>query len=278
MKKLQLLTFAFISLFVFACSEDDDNQNLESNLPGNLTLTFQNSFGTAAFNLDTEYTTPEGDKIKPDQIRYWISNVVLKKSDGSSYAIPNAYYLIQNCKQQVIANSDGSVVLPAQKRETIYIPGIPAGEYAGITFSIGVDSEYNDNLSLQAGELGVMQNMTGDNAWMWFTSYIFSKIGGTYTNANAETFNFLFETGSNEEYKTIVKAFDVSVKINALNPAAITVKTDAAKLFTGIKITNAPKVGNTHHITAGSPSALMSELANNYSTAFELVVVENVNP
>lgn len=272
MKKLKLLAVAVACLFFVSCSEDDGVT--ETSLPGELAFTINNTFGSSAFTLDTEYTTSEGDKIKPNQFRYWVSNIVLKKTDGSTYAVPDAYYLLENCKEQVIENSDG-IMMPASKRETVSILGIPAGEYTEVTFSIGVDSEYNDNLSMQAGELSILQNMTADNGWMWFTSYIFTKIGGTYTNGNSETFSFIFETGSNDHYKTITKAFSSPVKINGLKPAEIKIKADASKLFTGISIEEASLSGDVYRIGASTPE-LMTQLATNYRTAFELVSVENV--
>lgn len=272
MRKIQLL-FLICSALMFSCS-DDSTEATDTKLPGNLAFEVSNTFGSSAFTLDTEYTTSSGDKIKPTEFRYWVSNIVLKKSDGSTYDVPDAYYLLQNSKEQVIENSDG-IVMPAAKRETVNISSIPAAEYTEVTFSIGVDSKYNDNLSLQAGELSILQNMTADNGWMWFTSYIFSKVGGTYTNANAETFNFLFETGSNAQYKTITKTFATPITINGLKPAQISLKADVSKLFTGIKITDAKLTSGVYRIGASTPE-LMTKLATNYTSAFELVSVQNV--
>lgn len=274
MKKLNLILLAMAAMVFASCSDDDDNQNMDSALPGQLSFTVDNSFGSSDLTLDAEYTTSEGDKIKPSQFRYWVSNIVLTKADGSTYAVPDAYYLLQECKQQIIDNSSG-IVMPAQKRETVTIMGVPAAEYTGVTFSVGVDSKYNDNLSLQAGELSILQNMTADNGWMWFTSYIFSKVGGTYTDANAETHEFLFETGSNDAYKTITKTFDAPIKINGLKPAEVKFKADASKLFTGISIEDGTLTDGVYRIGASTPD-LMTKLATNYTTAFELVSVTNV--
>jgi hypothetical protein len=271
MKKLTLLAVAFTCLFFVSCS-DDDNNATETSLPGELTFTINNTFGTSDFALNTEYTTSEGDKIKPNELRYWVSNVTLKKADGSSYTVPGSYFLIQNCTEQVV--QEGGFTMPATKRETVDIMGIPAGEYTEVTFSIGVDSEYNDNLSLQAGELSILQNMT-NISWMWHTSYIFTKVGGSYTNANSETLYFLFETGTNDQFKTITKTFPSPIKINGLKPAEIKIKADASKLFTGISIEDASLSGDMYRIGASTPE-LMAKLATNYTTAFELVSVQNV--
>jgi len=274
MKKI-LFNIAFISaLFLASCSDDNESTVSETSIAGNLAFTASTTFGSSAFTLDNEYTTPEGDKIKPSEIRYWVSNVVLTKADGSTYAVPNAYYLIQQCKAQEV--QEGSFTMPATKRETVNIANIPAGTYTGVTFSIGVDSEHNDNLSLQSGELSILQNMT-NISWMWHTSYIFSKIGGTYTNGNGETFSFLFETGTNDVYKTITKTFSQPIRIDGLKPATITMNVDAAKLFTGIKITDAKRSGNVYTIGAATPE-LMAKLATNYTNAFTLERVENVAP
>jgi hypothetical protein len=67
------------------------------------------------------------------------------------------------------------------------------------------------------------------------------------------------------------------IKINGLKPAEVKFKADALKLFTGISIEDATLADGVYRIGASTPD-LMTKLATNYTTAFELVSVTNVAP
>lgn len=272
MKKVHHYLLLSSALLFAACSDDDADEATESSLPGELTFTISNQFGTEDFALDATYTTGAGDEIIPTELRYWVSNIVLTNEAGDTYAVPDAYYLLQNCKEQTV--QEGSFTMPAAEREVVNLTGIPADTYTAITFSIGVDSEHNDNLTLQAGELSVMENMT-NVSWMWHTSYVFSKLGGTYT-MDEETYTFMFETGTNDLYQTISQDFDEPLQINGLQAGAINLQVDIATLLDDIAITDATLSGTTYEINPSTPT-LMAKLAANYAKAFTLQNVANAH-
>lgn len=145
-----------------------------------------------------------------------------------------------------------------KKRESIALPNIPAGEYTGIKFSIGVAPKYNDNLSLQAGELSQLSGMT-NISWMWHTSYIFTSLQGTVTEG-ATSKDFVAETGLNSNYKSVNISLTNKLNVAAASTSTLTLKMDVSKLFSGLDLISTPVIG-------ASQAAAMTQLANNYTSA-----------
>jgi hypothetical protein len=254
MKRIFFLAFA-AALFT-SCS---DNDSTETVVPENNTearLTFDSRVGTADFALNKDFTV--GAKTYNfKKLRYWVSNVSLVDSKGAEYKIPNSYYLIEEVEELDLTGTvNGNKNLyPARKRETVDFRDIPAGEYKSVKFSIGVDSKYNDNLSLGAGELSIANGMS-NIAWMWHSSYIFSSITGT-VKEGAESKDFTTETGLNVNYKTLT--IDLATPVNFSNTKEVILNVDVTKIFDGIDPIKNPT------ISAMSPT-LMSTVADNYAT------------
>ena len=251
MKKF--LTIISLSTLLFAsCDKTEDNITL-AEIEGKATVTFDAVVGTTDFALDKDFTA-NAKTWKFSQLRYWVSNVVLVNASGTEVAIPNSYYLIEENKA-VPTNSD--FVYPANKRETVTLSDIPAGDYKSIKFSVGVPERFNNNLSLQAGELSQLNGMT-NISWMWATSYIFSSLKGTVTEG-ATTKTLMVETGLNANFKKVALNLPGTIHIGSNKSTAIVVNTDVAKITDGVDIMATPSVG-------ASQSTVMAAVANNYSS------------
>ncbi|WNG30305.1 hypothetical protein F0U62_44565 [Cystobacter fuscus] len=236
---------------------------------GNLELNAGLFFGDQPLALDTPYGTPEGQFLFTE-VRYWLSNVTLLKQDGTQVPLPNSYYLIEAIKAQPVhGSSDDQLQMPANRRERVQVPVVPAGVYTGITFSIGVDPTYNDNLSRQAGELHILKNMTYET-WMWFTSYIFTKTKGQYVKADGSRSEFGWETGTNDNFRTVRYTFPASVTVNGQKSLSVNLRLDTARLFTGLHPLHTPSIGV-------SDSGERATLSDNFAKGFSLTSVENPN-
>ncbi len=252
MKKIFLALIAVSTLTLISCKKESLNT-----YEGNVNLTLDAKVNSADFQLDKDFTI-EGKTYQFSKLRYWVSNVTLIKSDGSEYLIPNSYYLVEETKD---VNIDEGYVYPAKKRETINIKSIPAGDYKGIKFSVGVEQKYNDNLSLQCGELTQMNGMT-NIAWMWRTSYIFVALHGKVTSG-ATTKSFIAETGLNANYKTATITFPGNIRVDGDKTANINLNYNIASLLTGLD------VFTNNNIGASTPTE-MSTLATNSVNAATL--------
>ena len=149
------LTFIFLLLsFVTTSCKKDPEITF-----GQVNLEFDHVVGSEPLALDPQqYTNANGDQFRITTFRYYISNIVLTRADGTQYKQPESYYLISEDK-------------PASK--LISIPNVPAGEYTGVTFTVGVDSTRNVS-GAQTGALDPAEGMF----WSWNTGYIFMKLEG----------------------------------------------------------------------------------------------------
>ncbi|ATB43343.1 hypothetical protein CYFUS_008823 [Cystobacter fuscus] len=239
---------------------------------GDLTLNAALFFGGQPLALDTPYGPPEGE-LSFTELRYWLSNVRLQKQNGTQVALPDSYYLIEAIKEQPVLGipetGSGPVMMPANRRERVQVPVVPAGIYTGITFSVGVDPTYNDNLSRQAGELHVLKNMANET-WMWFTSYIFTKVKGQYVRADGSSAEFGWETGTNDDFRTVRHVFPAPVTVNAQKALIVNLRLDTARLFTGLHPTTQPLIGASNGVERAT-------LSDNFANGFSLTSVENPN-
>lgn len=256
---------ALSALIFTSCKKDDDTNQVETN--GKIAISFDAAFGTQDFALNKDFVS--GTKTYSfTKFRYWVSGVVLVNSKGEEFKVPNSHFLLE--ETGAVTVQDGAFTYPATKRENIELKDIPAGDYKAIKFSIGVESKYNDNLSLQTGELSQLSGMT-NVSWMWMTSYIFSSIGGKVSEGSGVTLaskTILVETGLNANYKSVSLELPSVVRISSAKDSKIVLKVDVEKAIDGVDIMANPVVG-------ASKAAIMTAVATNYST--KVFTVTSVN-
>ena len=114
MYKRQSLSFA-------SCKKD--NTEIISDQKGNFTLEFENKVNDLPLILNTQnYINANGDNYTISTFKYYISNIKLSRADGTSYSLPESYYLID-------ASKPSSTL--------INLRDIPAGDYTKISYLIG---------------------------------------------------------------------------------------------------------------------------------------------
>ncbi|WP_199141644.1 MbnP family protein [Pedobacter sp. ASV12] len=250
--KKQLTIIALAALLFASCDKKNDTVTPEET-SGKATITFDAVVGASDFALNKDFTV--GTKTwNFSQLRYWVSNVVLVKASGEEVAVPNSYYLIE---ENVAVPTNSDFVYPANKRETVTIGDIPTGDYKSIKFSVGVPEKYNNNLSLQAGELSQLNGMT-NISWMWATSYIFSSLKGSVKEGTVSK-AIAVETGLNANFKTVSLSLPATLHIGSNKATSILLNADVTKITDGVDIMATPSVG-------ASQATVMSAVATNYSS------------
>jgi hypothetical protein len=155
-------TLAFAALSLTGCKKDSDTEPTDQT--GTVSLAFEQTVGTAPLTLSTQtYATPSGDQFKVTTFRQYISNIKLTKTDGTQYAVPESYYLID-------------AAVPAS--QAVALKDIPVGDYRSLTFTVGVDSTRNVS-GAQTGALDPNNGMF----WTWNSGYIYTKFEGTSPQA-----------------------------------------------------------------------------------------------
>jgi len=235
--------------------------------PSDAAFVIDTRVGSSDFTLNQDFNIG-GITYSFEKLRYWISNVVLVNENGTEYAVPNAYFLMEEVGE---LNLNGTISdnlkYPAKKREEILLSKVPVGNYKSIRFSVGVDQKHNDNLSIQSGELSIANGMS-NISWMWHTSYIFSSIGGKASGAGSAPAKFLAETGLNQNYKTVSMSLSSPLKVEAGSSPKLTLHLDVAKVLEGVDVIGIPAIG------ASKPEAMAKISANFSERAFSFVSVE----
>lgn len=265
--KISCICFLAATLFLLSCTTEEVIEQVVV-APAEATLAIDARVGSEDFALNQDFTIG-GAAYRFEKLRYWISNIVLTDEKGTEYAVPDAYFLMEEVGNLDLTGtiSDQNIVYPANKREEIVLTKLPAGSYNSVRFSVGVDARRNDNLSLQAGELSIANGMS-NISWMWHTSYIFSSIGGKVSSETTEPVTFLAETGLNENYKTVSVSLSSPLRVEAGSSPKLSLNFDVAKVLEGVNLLETPVIG------ARQPEA-MKKISDNFSeSAFTFVSIE----
>ncbi len=160
-----LLLFAFCTTVFTSCKNEQPEPAGDGDT-NNLTLEFDNRVGAQKLVLGTTpYKNDFGEEFSVTTLNYFISNVSLKKTDGTVVKFPDQYFLIRQV--------DSNTWEPELKN-------VPAGDYSEVSFMVGVDSL--KSASPIAGRTGVLDTYAygEDNMWWgWNSGYIFFKFEGT---------------------------------------------------------------------------------------------------
>lgn len=178
MKKIFALT-AIAALFFSSCKKDDTATDEN----GSIMLHFDNVAGTSDLALNTGvYTNATGQNFTVTTFNYYISNIKLKRADGSEYVVPQdkSYFLVKE--------SDAA-------SQEIELNDIPSGDYKGVTFTVGVDSlRSTANISQRTGVLDPGAGGSG-MYWDWNSGYIFMKLEGTSPASGMAGNAFMYHIG-----------------------------------------------------------------------------------
>jgi len=227
------------------CKKDSDT----TPQVGTVDLEFEQTVGSAPLTLSTQtYTTPAGDQFKVTTFRQYISNIKLTKTDGSQYAVPESYYLLD-------AAAPASLHLD--------LKNIPTGDYKALTFTVGVDSVRNVS-GAQTGALDPNNGMF----WTWNSGYIYTKFEGYSTQSPSG--GLVFHIGGfkspNNTIRTVTLPFATGTTLLVRNDHApeIHLNADVMKMF----------VGTTG--VAGTTDIRFATLSNTMGGANSVPVANNI--
>ena len=212
-----------IAISLFSCSNDDEIISGE----GNLKLEFDNTYGTANFAFNTEYTNSNGEKVKATQLKYIVSNIVLTKADGTTFTYPksSSYFIVDEA---------------TTASQILNLANIPAADYTSVKFGIGVDrAQWELGATGQGDFLAAAQ--TAGMTWNWTGGYKFVAFEGNATSATLTTpRNYRVHTGkvvvNNVEsynYAEITIPFPSVAKVRTTITPQVHIIADAKKIVDG---------------------------------------------
>ena len=254
---LLLLTLC-VGMWVASCIDKQPDP-----ATGSMQLRFDNVVGNKDLELTKGmYTNAAGEQFTVTKLAYFVSNIRLQRTDGSTYVVPqdSSYFLVEEAN------------LPSQ---TITINNVPAGDYTGVSYLLGVDSLRNTmNISRRTGVLEPGGGHNSGMYWDWNSGYIFFKLEGTSPQitpdpAGEQYFQFHvglfggYDTKTINNLRTVTVPFGTGgIRVNAGQTGLVTILADVLKVFDGA----------TRVRVAATPSVMVSpysaSLASNYTTMF----------
>jgi hypothetical protein len=267
MKKIAFYGISAL-LFLSSCSKDS-TPAWQPGDKGELEVEFDNVVGSSDLILNTgSYTNAAGESFKITKFDYYISNVVLYNEDGSTYTLPkdSSYFLV---KESVASST------------LLTLHDIPAGNYKGISFIVGVDSlKCTAPLAERTGVLDPAGAGAG-MYWTWNSGYIFLKMEGTSSASTDPTGVFMYHIGGFGGYSsptinnikkiTLMASGSSRAEVRKNKPSAphIHIMADAARVMNGS--TNVSIAANSAVMFA--PYSV--NIANNYANMFSIDHIHN---
>lgn len=256
------LSLIFASALMLACTNDDvdpvgtDDKNA-------VTLEFDNRVGAQKMALgSTTYKNSSGEEFTLNRFNYFISNVALKKADGTVVKFSDQYFLIRQ--------TDPKSWEPQLK-------DVPAGDYKEISFLIGVDS--TRSVSGIENRTGVLDPTSyGDDvmAWSWNWGYIFLKVEGTspaapLNSAGKRAFEYHVGgyKGKGNNLRTVTLPLKGTATVRKDVAPTIHLVADFLKVLDGPKTIKLAETNMVHNPDGAGP------IADNYMTMFVVDHVHN---
>lgn len=163
MKKGKYILLVLI-LGLVACKPDDDCEDVPSDLDHNLEMRLSTSFEGADMELFIYYETVLGDSLKFEQVRLYLSDISLVRTDGELEAVSEVEFF----------DFDGS--------DELRTYSIPAGDYSGFVYHIGVPTGLNgtDDPDFLTNQFGPDHPLNINNGmyWSWSDGYRFAIYEG----------------------------------------------------------------------------------------------------
>ena len=244
-----LLLGALVASSLTLSSCDDKDKNKPAPV-GELDLEFDNVVGAQALVLNTgNYTNAAGNAFTVSKFNYYISNIKLTKADGTEWQEPESYHLVQ---ENVAAS------------QALTLKDVPAGDYAKLTFTVGVDSARNV-AGAQTGALDPNNEMF----WSWNTGYVYTKLEGTSPQSTSTNNGLTFHIGGfkspNNTIRTVSPALPAAtpaLQVRADRTPEVHLKVDVLGMFNGQTAANNIDF-RTLSTTMGGANSV--KVANNYA-------------
>lgn len=207
-----LLFPIFFGLLLPSCQKDKP----ESSGLSFLELTFDTYVDAKVFEVEQNlYFDDKGRNYRVEMLKFYLSNWMLEKQDGTMFPIADVYLIDYSQNQGLVLR-----------------PELDKGTYVNLHFGVGLDSIKNatDPVSYAPKHpLSITQN----TYWTWSSTYKFFMLEGRVDTLGGENPNqtFSYHSGFNNLYRNI------TIPLNDLyigdEGASLNLQMDLAKVLSG---------------------------------------------
>lgn len=239
------IVFFFSALILLSgCKKDPV---VPENTVQQLSFHIHDNVGNQAADYSTTFSDLTGRKFTLTDFRYYLSNIVLIKNDGSELPLTDVVLLVSPTEQDYV------------------LADVPVGDYKGLKMIYGLDSVTNhlDPATFPAGHPLAIQSP--GMHWDWNSGYIFSKIEGLCDTSLAgdgpANFQFFYHVGMDMMKRTIdMSNHPFSVKSGS--DKELVLELDLLDILANVDL----RTENETHTFNNMP--LAEKIANNFSTSF----------
>lgn len=190
------------------------------------------------------YRNANGDDFYVTTFKYYISNIVLTKTNNEEVHMPESYFLVNAADPATLTQE---------------LTGVPSGKYKSISFTIGIDSLRN----FAGAQTGCLDPANG-MFWTWKSGYIFVKMEGVSSKSASKKNRLVYHIGGaiapDNTIRTFTQELPSKLKLKSESTAQIDIAVNAASLFKGAKTVNFADLS----FTMGGPKSVI--VADNYAT------------
>ncbi len=208
-----------------------------------------NMVGANALDYTTEFTNSSGRKFNMSDCRYYISNIVLIKSDNTELPL------------------SGKVLLVNPSIDDYELATVPVGGYKGFRFVLGLDSATNHSniTAYSAGNPLAVQ--TPSMHWTWSSGYLFMKLEGnvdtTLANTGTPNVEFFYHIAL-DNFKRTIDFSSESFTVSSGSDKEIVLEFNLLDALNNVDM-------RTEYITHSNDNVpLATKIADNWQGAFSV--------
>ncbi len=219
------------TILLAACKKSSSDTSL-------LVLNIRNSFGADSLIMGKSYRSPGGDSVLLNRVDYYITNIQLTNTDGSVVSAP------------------GYVLVTPSSAQNIFIGSVPAGNYKGIAFDIGLPSGTTNVDS------SMLLNSNHDYINIALEGFADSTNGNLAPNKA-----FSYHIGTDSLIRTVSLPDHSASPFNASGGKVVTINlvADLSQLFKNINIRATPVCNTTDYPAVADTIAAHLQPAFSYA-------------
>ena len=249
LKKYSTLKYGIALLFSVWCCYSFTTFHYNKKDQGQIILKLNPVFNGQPLLLGNKtYINASGDSLLIDEFKCYISTIRFFNSKNQASSEPNSYHLI---------NAEDSSSL------TISVTKIPAGNYSGLNFNIGIDSTTS-----VSGALDGALDPTKGMFWAWNTGYIAAKLQGHSNKCKTLHHAFEYHIGGYLHPYHALRNIDLAlqhVKVESGKTTVIELNVDVAEWF---KTPYLIGISKTNSVVLPNKEAM--NIATNYADMFSV--------
>lgn len=243
----KLLVFLLCTVIFTACKDDEKTEITEKS---SLSINFYAKMGDKSIVLEETMGILNGNNLRFSKLGFFISDFSLTTNNGAN--VTDIFDLNH------IDFSNNKTLALAEQGVTINNDQIPVGNYTGIKFSFGVNSDFNAQAPSDFAATHPAGN--SDLYWNAWESYIFSTTEGRLDTQGDDNFDklFVWHTGSNDALRIVNLPIDIEISQDG--DATIDITLDLETLLLSEDSVNPLEVDQLHTAESLSSMLMVSDL------------------